>query len=394
MINLIDLIPPDARPLLETTGVAADGYLSQAMAMGPGVISLPRGKLNFAQTVNLHQRALLRGEDGGLFGNPISVLSFAPNVAGVVVCRDQGGPADGSEIEGVTIWGGGGNNPDAHGIQMYGRAVARNCNIRSFSGNGVHISGQSAGGTNANGWRLDQLRIHDCNGHGVHTVGSDSNAGLATGLDIDWNRGWGIYDKSFLGNTYVGCTVHACTLGAYKTENNANSRNAFLGCYGESGQPQSVIDGGNDLFLGGIQGNGITGAGQILVDGIVSHLTVKNDRGVPQGNNRRLDVQFANFWPSLIDLVHEGNNSDGWMNAWQLAWWEEAKKAWQWRYKRSETALELTTDQSPMLDEAGQLVGGGELILSDGFYIPVPYWGGGSRYRKISLEMLKALPVQ
>jgi hypothetical protein len=53
------------------------------------------------------------------------------------------------------------------------------------------------------------------------------------------NRGWGIWDASFLGNTYIACHSDGNTEGSYRTgvardgSLRGNSGNLFLGCYSE-----------------------------------------------------------------------------------------------------------------------------------------------------------------
>ena len=77
-------------------------------------------------------------------------------------------------------------------------------------------------------------------------------------------RGWGIWDSSFLGNTWVGCEVAACTLGAYKTDN-ANARIVFIGCYSEGGTPTSTFNNLTQIY-GGLHGAGISGGSYLSAD--------------------------------------------------------------------------------------------------------------------------------
>ena len=41
--------------------------------------------------------------------------------------------------------------------------------------------------------------------NGLYVAGADANIWSVTGLDVSSNRQWGIWDTSFLGNTYVAC---------------------------------------------------------------------------------------------------------------------------------------------------------------------------------------------
>ncbi len=96
-----------------------------------------------------------------------------------------------------------------HAIWARARFYANNLYIASWPENGYHIRaaasvfGSSARG-NANNWRIYNGRVVGCI-HGIYTEGPDVNAGMATGVDCSANRGWGVWDDSFLGNVWVGC---------------------------------------------------------------------------------------------------------------------------------------------------------------------------------------------
>jgi hypothetical protein len=46
--------------------------------------------------------------------------------------------------------------------------------------------------------------------HGFYSAGGENaNAGIAVGLSCGGNSGWGIYDRSFLGDTFIGSAVEA-----------------------------------------------------------------------------------------------------------------------------------------------------------------------------------------
>lgn len=120
-----------------------------------------------------------------------------------------------------------------HGITLYGRATIRNVFIDGFAGDGIAVIANHATGlnsTNANGWRIDTARIINSGGNGLFVDGSDSNAGCGTAIDTDSNDGFGIWDSSFLGNTYMAPEVADDTLGAFKTDGSVNF-SVFYGIY-------------------------------------------------------------------------------------------------------------------------------------------------------------------
>jgi hypothetical protein len=92
-VDLLDFIPDEQEAALMASGVDADQYLAEAIANGDGVVTLPRGKLLFDETVHLKRRVHLIGEGGGLAGNPVTHLVFAPNTTGIVVHRSNTGPS-------------------------------------------------------------------------------------------------------------------------------------------------------------------------------------------------------------------------------------------------------------------------------------------------------------
>ena len=68
----------------------------------------------------------------------------------------------------------------------------------------------------ADDWQVQNCLIQNCeNGLYVSSAG-DTSAGSAVGLHSSSNRGWGIYDESWLGsNTYVGCDLESNFKGPY-----------------------------------------------------------------------------------------------------------------------------------------------------------------------------------
>lgn len=191
-------------------------------------------------------------------GNPIPT-------SGIICDRPTTAPpstpgrGDGSLIERVALVGffdpnalGNPYQGTVHGIVMYARANVRDARITQFHGDGVHIEADVhlPTQTNANGWQLTNVRIDLCGGNGVFVKGGDTNAGCALAVDCADHKGWGFYDDSFLGNTYIACQAANCALGAYATIDR-NARSLFLNCYSENGQPPSQIT-APSVVLGGI----------------------------------------------------------------------------------------------------------------------------------------------
>lgn len=251
-------------------GAVGDGVVDDwaairaALDTNPKALYFPPGTYYLSKTINLKRTVTMYGD--GPFGAAVqfpAILKFADGVVGVFVHRadtnasDTGVPvilspattgADGTIIENLLIQRGNGSDttPDSttHGIWLKARALLRNIAIAGFAGNGIHIVADSGSAVadsrgNANNWGIENARIIN-NYHGIFVNLGDSNAGSAKQVDASSNQGWGIYDSSFLGNTYIGCHTASNTLGAYKTDN-TNSQNVFVGCYSETPQASEFV---------------------------------------------------------------------------------------------------------------------------------------------------------
>ncbi|CAB4150123.1 Intramolecular chaperone auto-processing domain containing protein [uncultured Caudovirales phage] len=240
-----------------------------------GTLILPPGSIYFASTRNIERNLHIRGgsgPDGNSFG--ATRLVFAANTNGLVVHRyntgSSGKGGDGSIIENVSVItksyaqsGSAIPTGTGSGIWLRARATIRNCTTAGFAEYGVKIiASAGVGGTdegNANSWKIETLRTIQNRLDGLFVDGADANAGLAFAVDSSSNLGRGIYDSSFLGNTFVGCHTQSNGGAPYKTDN-LNARTVFVGCYTEGGQPLSEVI-TPSMFIGGANDFADTGAG-------------------------------------------------------------------------------------------------------------------------------------
>jgi hypothetical protein len=211
-----------------------------------GTILVPFSKLRLKQTVHLTRQVRITG-CGHPMGNSIgcSQIWVDDGLTGFVF--DEG--SDGASLQNLHIERGtNASGTIGHGIKMNFRGEIRNCTVAGFREHGIYIFGNAGGtpSTNTNNWRIDTVRSMRNSNCGLYVDGPDSNAGVAVGLDCSSND-IGIFDSSFLGNTYVGCHTASNRVG-YKTDN-ANAANMFIGCYSENGEthelevPAQVIGG-------------------------------------------------------------------------------------------------------------------------------------------------------
>ncbi len=140
-------------------------------------------------------------------------------------------------------------------IRFNARATVRDVYCDRSSGNGIMIEA-STPDKNANSWMLENVYVQQAKLNGMYVQGADANAGTGIAVHSGSNRLWGIYDISFLGNTYEGCSTEANGLGAFAMVG-ASAANVLNGCYSESGQPASKLV-GNSLAIGGTHGAGFT----------------------------------------------------------------------------------------------------------------------------------------
>lgn len=207
------------------------GYNASTFYTGVRCIRMLPGKQCFASAIQLKKTVRLMGDNGGMAGGYTTRMHFTTaDTAGIVVNRydtlgdvadsptSTGG--DNSMIEGIWISGSGGT-PSLlkSGVRMRARAVVRNCLISGFAGAGICISADTSVASsdpyhgNANNWRVESCRLEQNKYCGLYVSGGDANAGVAILVDASVNGRFGINDRAFLGNTYIGC--HADANGMY-----------------------------------------------------------------------------------------------------------------------------------------------------------------------------------
>lgn len=284
-------------------------------------IYFPFGAIYFASEKIVDQLIWIVGHQVGQSVQAKSTrIRFPKDCGGFTFIKGNTGPyrdgADGSILEGLYIEGGGKDAGAAdrtkHGIDMQARITVNNSVVANFSGNGINIVADVAGRSNANLWVLDKVSIDNNGMHGLYVQGGDTNAGNATMINANNNNRSGIFDASFLGNTYTAChtssngrksqvsyggnryycksdtlggsvvpgtdsTVWGLTgpggahtlypnwvsggeyfIGYGYRSTGLNARNVFVGCYSEGAEPPALIN-GPGVVLGGIMTGG--GAG-------------------------------------------------------------------------------------------------------------------------------------
>jgi hypothetical protein len=211
------------RSMLPAANGTTDDYplLARLLAKpNVGVLSIyfPNGNYFMGSTIELKRIVRLWG-DSGYSTESAPRLTFPANTWGIVVNRGNTlnggtetvptGGADGSEINGLYLISNRGSDRTKHGIWLRARAVVMNTFVRNFPGNGIAvIANCGAGGStegNANSFFIANCICTWNSNHGFYADGDCANAGTIINLDCSDNGRCGIYDSSFLGNTYIGC---------------------------------------------------------------------------------------------------------------------------------------------------------------------------------------------
>lgn len=123
----------------------------------------------------------------------------------------------------------------AHGVSVYAAGVElRNVTVDSFAGNGFHIATpnvQGGGGSLSDLFYLVKCNANNCGNNGFYAKGNDANAGVALMCSAIGCGGYGVWDDSFLSNTWISHHTAFNIYGAYR------GVGRFRDCYAEGGQP-------------------------------------------------------------------------------------------------------------------------------------------------------------
>ena len=245
--NALDSLPSLGGSLLfPATASGGVYYLSQGL-----IINRPVRMIG--QVVSANTTSFYNG----------TVLKFAASTTGITFnsYNSTGGElaygANYSVIENIAVASAGGSGA-FDGILIRAPGIKlKNVWTFSFPRNGIRIRAQIGGGTdlegNGNLWSLEDISSQLNGSDGLYVEGLDANAGSGTNVNCSNNGGYGIYDSSFLGNSYFGCHVDNNTLGAYKTDG-ANAQTVFSGCYTEPTQGAKSLSSlvSPTVFIGGL----------------------------------------------------------------------------------------------------------------------------------------------
>lgn len=265
------ILPEDCGPTICNISPAIDRTLAVAdlvptpVGMRPqgSKIHLPCGEFQISKPIDVHREHTITGCGGAGWGAPTLLRSMTSTHA--IVIRTSGAWAILQDFGIRTDLPS--ETSDRHGIKAEGRAFIDRVYIRGFV-HGYHAVGWAVGNhTNINGGALTGLRIEGTEHAGIYIDGPDSNAILFQAIDIgsacQKASKWvalgpcaGIFESSFLGNTFVATQVAGTKEGTapmpgYNFDSNGNQRSTCVGCYSEIDNAPGIMSVNTDI-LGGI----------------------------------------------------------------------------------------------------------------------------------------------
>ena len=209
---------PDGRDLHEALNRAMD------YAEAGSIIQYPTGDWRNSKPWFYRKRLVHQGVSGGTRSQPATTIHVPKNQsAGTVTYgRDnafcQGYHAQGMTLRHLHFRVEKGESPNVPGpgaepgLRIFSNCIIEGVKIEGASGHGIEMIAdvRRAGMRgNANGWRFSDLYVLNSGKWGMYLDGGDANAGTLIAGDFIGNSDGGLWDSSFLGNTYFGLHLNA-----------------------------------------------------------------------------------------------------------------------------------------------------------------------------------------
>jgi len=238
---------------------AAVDSLSPSNSHVGGMIIIPKGTYKLNSTWNIRKRVTIIGTNAG--DQPqtsATILLFPADTDGIrffsSVDSSTGTDATQSVLQYVEVRATV-KNVSGVGIKCTTQVSIEHCIVRDFKSHGIEFHGQT--GTGATGiadfWKVSNCRIVTNGGNGLYTHGNDSQIGVATQVECIANGGYGFYDISAYGNTYIACQASGNTGGSYyNIASTTYYGSTYLGCYVEFGATAPPVFNADSIVLGGV----------------------------------------------------------------------------------------------------------------------------------------------
>lgn len=219
-----------------------DDYVAVAAAIAAvpasgGIVYFPPGNYKLNTGLSWSGKPVhLLGHGPGNQPGMGTRLTFAAGRTGITAQNGASGLGAHSIIEGLRLIGSDTAVTAFDGILLQANSgVIKNVRVEGFGRYGVNVlssTGVPDVSINANHCRIDDLHCSGNFSGGLHTLGTDSNAGTFTGLDLLNNGGYGLDLEATLGNHVFGVHLDANTTGGVRIT--TGGRNWVGGVYFES----------------------------------------------------------------------------------------------------------------------------------------------------------------
>jgi hypothetical protein len=324
-----------------------------ALPVSGGTIVIPATASNqwtVSQTLNVRKKVHMIGQIAQGTGEKGTTLVFPINTSGIVfnsfdtslyttVAADPLLPgAYGSVLENVAFFGTKTASSSGDGVVIRCSMECRGVAARNFFRYGfrIHADLGTGGSTegDANQWVLYRCQAVANDSHGIYVDGDDANTGVAIKAFCQSNGGYGIYDNSLIGNTYIGCDTVSNTLGSMSATR-ASAANTIIGLW-EDGGATSQFDGDSNTIIGGNGGNpSATSSSFAMWGGFAQRKPYQyiNNRG-----SQQVGAQLgANYNDTTMTVMAYGAaTAEGGLNTWKFQF-DAAQNVWFLQYAGSST---------------------------------------------------------
>jgi hypothetical protein len=316
----------------------------------------------------------LAGTGGHNGSAPILSFSGCPGI--IVNYSTSEGGAGPSRIEGLGIRYTQ-PSPDSknfplrerHGIVLAAPSSIHDVAVFNFPGHGIHAFGNvfATPKPNANLTNVSYCRVHNCGLSGVYFKGHDANACLIQAVNSSSNGtaavegdGYGFFDESALGNTYLACHSFGNRFGGYFCKPDVDggrpkSYAMLINCYSE-GEPQSEIT-LESLVLSTIDGglNNRVGNGHVIHTGD-GHVRMGGTIFSSKKEGPRLRVASG----SLLFLFDSNDDPGGYQFGYEPA---DNKRIWSFKHNGLDDRTAFSLTGTGHKRGAGIAIAGNGLLL-------------------------------
>ena len=258
---------------------------------------------------------------------------------------------------------------ERHGIVLAAPSFIHDVAIFNFPGHGIHAFGNAFATppSNVNLTHVSYCRVHNCGLSGLYFKGHDANACLIQAVNSSSNGtaavegdGYGFFDESAVGNTYLACHAFGNKSGGYLCKPDVDggrtkSYAMLLNCYSEGEPPpeitlESLVLSTSDGGLHNRVGNGHvlhTGDGHVRMGGTIFHSKKEGPR-----------LRVANG--SLVFLFDSDDDPGGYQFGYEPA---DHERVWSFKHNGLDDRTALSLTGTGYKRGAGLAIAGNGLLL-------------------------------